>query len=336
MTVRPKSVTLDDVARRAGVTKGTVSTVLNGARSNTKVSDATRTRIVTAAAELDYRPNAIARSLTHRKTDILGFYSGYPFITPRSVFLAELLTGFQSGCDEHEKDMLIHGAFPGHSAKQIYGELANGKIDGLILYSPVTDPLIELLADSYLPVVAVADPVPSLPSVGVDDAAGSRMLAEHLACRGHRRVLYRRSNHKAVSVERRRAAFLESAAELGMEVVAGYDQGDGHQPSELDKEALTGPPGRRATAVVGWTDRSAYAMVVYARQHGIRVPEELAIVGFNGLPSEFPLTMTLTTIRAPWADVAQTAVSLIVAQAAGKEVPQETLLPVELIHGDTT
>ena len=77
-----------------------------------------------------YRPNAIARSLRSRRTNIIGLYSGYRYIDPRNPFMAPIIGGLQAGCAEHRKDLLLHTVFRGDSTDDIYAELADGRIEG--------------------------------------------------------------------------------------------------------------------------------------------------------------------------------------------------------------
>jgi DNA-binding LacI/PurR family transcriptional regulator len=334
------AATLDDVARRAGVSKDTASVVVNGSRSNTRVSAATRARILQAAAELRYSPNSIARSLRRRRTDIIGFYSGYPQIYAENPFKAQIITGLQLGCDRLRQDLLLHGKYPGRPVEAVYAELADGKIDGLVLFTPPDDPLIERLVGSHLPVVAIADAVPAVPSVVVDDAEGGRLQAEHLAARGHRRVVYQTAHQPLASTTRRYAAFCEAAAACGMTVLESPSADQHSGLTEAAKASLLAARPERSTAVVAWQDGAAVRALAECLGLGLKVPERVAVIGFDGIRarSDFQVgpTHTLTTIRAPWVEVAQTAVSLLVSRIEGKEVAHETIVPVELLAGNTT
>src|SRR5205085_1723592 len=124
----------------------------------------------------------------------------------------------QAGCDQYQKDLLLHGTFRGRSIDNIYAELLDGRLDGLIVQAPPSDPLVDRLAASHLPVIAVVDAIPSVPSVVVDDAGGSRLLARRLAERGHQRLIYLAPIVPLVSATRRRSAFLEAADQHGMQV----------------------------------------------------------------------------------------------------------------------
>jgi DNA-binding LacI/PurR family transcriptional regulator len=324
------------VAARAGVSKASASVILNGSRSSTSVSHDTKQRILLAAQDLQYSRNAVAHSLSSRCTDIIGFYSANGYLDLHNPFMADLIAGAQDGCELFCKDLLLHGMFHGASSRAVYSELANGKIDGLIVIARPDDSLTHLLHESHLPVVAVADAVPSLPSVVVDDAQGSRLLVLHLHQKGHRRVLYRKAPHPFVSTERRLVAFREAARECGMqmdEVVAPHNT---VALTEDDRLFLQGPIAQRPTAVVCWADNAAWLFCRNCERAGLRIPDDIAVAGFDGVRSTQGPVSGLTTVRAPWSQVSQTAVSLLMAQIEHKEVPAETVLPVTLTEGNTT
>jgi DNA-binding LacI/PurR family transcriptional regulator len=331
-----RAATLKDVAEEAGVSKVAVSVVLNGSRSNVGVSAATRQRILDSAKRLHYRPNPIARSLRLRSTNVIGLYSGSQYAPARGgVFLSQIIAGLQDGCDTHSRDLLVHGAFRGQSVDDIHQELASGKIDGLVLHAPGNDALVNLLGDASLPCVVIASPVDSLPSVVVDDAAGMRLVAEHLYQRGHRWAAFRQSFLRHTSSLRRAAAFCEAAVNLGMRVQLISPGPAEDQPSPEEAVLLSRPRNERPSAVVCWNDTSAYGMMACCAERGIDIPADLALTGFNGFSLPGIPRWKLTTVRAPWRDVAKTAVDLLVAHINGEQIPRETTLPVTLEIGDT-
>lgn len=335
--MRRQPITLKEVAERAGVSKMAASAALTGNMEHTRVSEATRARILAAAAEMGYMPNAVARSLKRRATHIIGMYCGYTFLDARHPFLGEIIGGAQAGCDVHHKDLLLHGVFRGLSVDDIYKELVDGRIDGLILTAGQEDPLVVRLAASHLPVVAIVDAVPSLPSVVVDDSDGSRQIVDFLADRGHQRLLYRSVSDlpQMVSVERRRTAFLEAAGARRL-TVREWDAPEMTLPTDRDIAAWLDEPAEvRPTAAVCWNDLAAYDLLAHCHARGVRVPDDLALIGFDGLKTPLGFLLGLATIRAPWAQVARTAVDLLVAQIDGDTVPKETVLPVEFYRGAT-
>ena len=328
---------MNDVAERAQVSKVAVSVVLHGSRTNTRVAEGTRQRILQAAHDLQYTPNKLARALRHRRMNIIGLYLGDKYLDTRGLFMSEVVAGLQIGCHEHRKDLLIHGTFRGQSVADIHAELVGGKIDGLVMFATRNDPLVLRLAASSVPAVAIVDAVPDLPSIVVDDQGGSAALAGYLAQRGHRRVLYRKGPVTQTSSVRRHLAFCEAAVRHSMTVVedTGPSPRTDGPLSHWEQDLLAVSAGQRPTAVACCTDRLAYSVVDYCQGLGLRVPEDVAVVGFDGFIPEMRPAMRLTTIKAPWAEVARVAVDLLAVRLEGKEIPPETILPVELIPGET-
>lgn len=105
--------------------------------------------------------------------------------------------------------------------------------------------------------------------------------------------------------------------------------------NDAERELLRQPLRVRPTVAINWVDTYAYSMLDDCAKLGIRVPDDLAIVGFDGVPLRFPPARTLTTIRAPWKQVAETAVHLLMNLIEGQDVARETVFPVELVVGDT-
>lgn len=309
-----------------------VSVVLNGSRSGTRVSQAKREQILDIARELNYRPNSLARSLARRATHIFGFYSGFDYFDARNPFVAELTAGLLEACAQCKRDLLLHAVFRGQVVSGLYDELLSGKIDGLVVWAPDDDPLVARLRDSHLPVVSVVETLAPFPSVGIDEYMGSFELGRYLFDRGHRSILCLTQNAPSKSRRRRLEGIHEAAAQMGMKV---------RSLVELTWEgisealALTHPPELRPTAIACWNDIAAYQVLSYCRRSGIAVPQEMAITGFDGIESPIELDVRLTTVRAPWAQVASTAIAYLVDLLEGSEVPAETVLPVELIHGNT-
>ncbi len=326
---------MKDVAERAGVSLMTVSLALRDDQTP-RISPETRARVLVAAKELRYVPNARAKGLRSGVTNVIGLYAGYGYVNVRTPFFTEIVSGLQEGCELYGKDLLLHGTFRNRSVDEIYNELRDGRIDGLIVNMPATDPLAQQLVEAHFPVVAVADPLPGLPSVVVDDAAGGRLIAQHLVEKGHRRCLYARGGIEVISAVRRRSAFLQSAAQLGLEVEEMRLESAPDASQKVMKHWLSLPPRQRPGAVVCWNDTSAYDLLSLCRLEGLRVPEDVAVIGFDGCPTPYDDFWSLTTIRAPWAHVAQTAVEHLNALLQGQAVPSETVLPVELVAGQTS
>ena len=331
-----KPVTIKDIARQVGVGNTTVSAVLGRSPSrHVRVSEATRTRILEAAQQMKYRRNGLARSFRNQQTDVLGVYTTQGYLSPQMVFSSQIIGGLHRGCYEYDKDLLLHGITSSRPAEEIYAELGDGRVDGLILYASPYDPVVNLLTDSTLPVVAIVDAVAGLPSVVADDAGGSRQLAEHLARQGHQRVLYVGGTPNLISALRRQQGFQEAANTLGLQVTEFHPSSHHERLGEMDLAWLDLPRSERPTVVVCWNDMAAYNLLENCRLRGLRVPEDIAVAGFDGLPLSQPTHWRLTTLRAPWVEIAHTAITLLMRRLNGEDLPLETVLPVEFIAGDT-
>ena len=335
-----RPATMKDIAEDVGVSKMAVSAVLSGTTTRVSVSDATRARIEDAARRFQYRPNNIARALSSRRTHILGFYSGYHFLDTRNSFYAEMVGGLQEACGQRHKDLLLHTVFQRGSADDIYAEIVDGRIEGLIMTAPPEDPLAERLAASHLPVVVVADPVETLPSVVVDDFQGARLSFDYLTLRGHERFMYRSLERRVLSELRRRTAFMGVAQERDLHIV----EWRGPDLPSIGEKMLAAwrdiPARKRPTAVLCWNDRAAYDLLLQCHRQGVLVPDDLAIVGFDGEFNPMAFQWRLTTVHAPWAEVGRTAVNRLIAQIERAdnetdEEPQRIVLPVTFVPGDS-
>lgn len=331
-----QKATLRDVAQMAGVSPFTVSTVLNGTRSSTRVSNATRERIQDAAKALGYRPNTLARSLKRQRTDIVGLYFGYGSLEPHDPFHAEVLTGLQRGCEQQQKDLMIHYSFHHFSSDQVFEALAGGKIDGLILLTYAQDPLVVRMRDSGLLVVAITDALEGIPSVVADDEAGSHLIAEHLFSKGHRKVVYRMCPGESDSAHRRYQSFVARASQLGIEVVPLPSEDWRGELSPRERDFFLSLASSHVTAAVCWGDPCANALLKFCFDQRIDVPSQLAIVGFNGIQPNVEPKMRLSTVQANWSKVAETAVNLLAQRIDGHSVPLWTTIPVTFQSGDTT
>lgn len=339
-----RPVTLKQISERVGVGTSTASVVLNGAKSGTKVSEETRQAILRVAKELNYRPNGLARSLRNRRTGIVGFFSGYEYVDPRNPYIAEVLSGLQSGCARRGLDLLLYTPNAGHTPDEIVANLADGRLDGLVTTARPEHPIAALLAEERLPVVAIADRLPGIPCVVADAALGGRLQARHLHEKGHRRVLYLPSDYPFPSVVERETSFREEAAVLRIEVLTG-DPVSGHLAREVipgahlrmsDRDAARFLAPDRPTAVVAWDDNPAYQVASQLAGLGLRVGKDVAIVAYNGIVPAVEPRWDLTTVRAPWRSVGETALDALHALIEGVPHPADVVLPVELVVGTTS
>lgn len=313
--MQKRSPTIKDVALHAGVSSMTVSRVCNP-NSSGYISDATRERVLISIGELGYRPNALARSVRTGRIDTVGFYNGY-----RGLFLLEhefqrtLFNGLQEASAALKQDLLIF-TVPEYTrpATEVVRELSTSRVDGVVLLPQAGDEeLVRRLGESHKRAVAIVEALPGLPAITAQDADGSRRLAEYLFAIGHRKILYRTSRMPLVSASRRYAGFAEAAGRLGITVLPTVQSADLDDVDRAERERIKGHAREGFTAIVCWHDYSAYKALLVCREEGIRIPEELAVAGFDHLKAPIcPPDVDLTTIQVDWAEIAMKSVAYIV------------------------
>ncbi|MCC7492438.1 MAG: LacI family DNA-binding transcriptional regulator [Fimbriimonadaceae bacterium] len=271
----------------------------------------------------------------------IGLLSSLPQVSVTAPFQAHLLDGLQHGCQQHGYDLLLVNRARYESAAALVELLSSGQLAALVCYLRPGDPLASSLAAAPLPVMTLAGALPGVPCVTVDNARGGRLQAQHLWERGHRQVLYITSPIPLYAALVRQAAFLAEAERRGQRVTLVQAAPD---PAHLDEATLDwllrDAPGQ-PTALVGWSDGTARLLLAQLIAHGVTaIPEQLAVVGFDGLPVHPALTLpspwTLTSIAAPWHAVGVHCIDLLAGAIAGQPLPNLTELPVKLLVGNTT
>lgn len=312
-----RKATSQDVANRAGVSRSAVSFVLNG-RADGNIAKDKQLRILAAAKELDYTPNAVARSLQAQRTHTIGVVTdsiaGGPFAG--KLLQGASTTAFQAGylllvIDTQGEDLREDGAF---------NTLLNRQVDALVFASmslcahqphAAMRGVPSVLANSF-------DPAGALRSIIPDEVAGGRASAQLLLDAGHRRIAYLSGTGELVATERRTQGFDLALSDAGRPPVAaiatGWEINDGYAAAmQLLSDDGGRSPGRdRPTGVVCANDRVALGAMLACGQLGLRVPEDLSIVGYD---DDEPLARTtvpgLTTVALPHREMGERAVQLL-------------------------
>ncbi|CAM3890908.1 LacI family DNA-binding transcriptional regulator [Nocardioides zeicaulis] len=278
-----QKVTIADVAARAGVSKGTVSKVLGGGEYY--VADETRERISAAVAELDFRPNAIARGLKRRRSQTIGVIVA----SIANPLYAELISGVEEALAGSEYT-LIFGSSEGSAQKEmaVVRSMQQRQVDGIVMASvTLDDGEVEKQIEAGLNVVlasrnlarVVADAVVS------DNHAGATAAVEHLAEHGHKRIGHISGPQDVVPFAQRRAAYDETLSRLSLEtsdelcVIATATSLEAGADAAIRLLDSHNPP----TAVFVGSDGLALGVLDACAKSGVRVPEDLAIVGFDNI-----------------------------------------------------
>ncbi|HEY5457758.1 MAG TPA: LacI family DNA-binding transcriptional regulator [Acidothermaceae bacterium] len=327
-------VTIAQIAADAGVSAMTVSNVLNGKPG---ASDETRSRVKKVAESLGYVPNVAARSLKSGRTGMVGVVT----LDLTMQYGLEIVRGIADELANAELEALINATYHDSVREcERIDFLTHGLVDGVVMIAPVLEePTISLLLGRNVPAVVI-DPRRidvALPRVTVDNYHGTRRAAEHLIELGHERIAYIGGDLDLESSTIRFAGFHDAMRLAGLTVddrlVAycefSYAGGFRTASQLLDDFA--------PTAIMTGADLIALGAVDAARKHGLRVPDDLSVVGFDDLPQAMQTFPRLTTVRQPLHDMGQAAVRALLSIIDGNPPPtQHMQLPTSLIVRGTT
>jgi LacI family transcriptional regulator len=337
-----KPPTLKDVATRAGVSTGSASAVLNGGNTGTRVSEGTRQRILSAATELRYHPNANAQGLRRKRVQcfsVLFDYAQAEIPPVASPYAGAFLEGVLRVGQEKGYNLLLYSR-TWVSAAISAPLFRSQQTDGVIVAAPVlgSDTVAGLHSLGIPLVTASSDSgIEGVPWVDVDNAQGARLAAAHLIGLGHTRIAHLKTRPDNVNALVRREAFWEALRGHGVQPRPEYDALERFESEYLIAEtrrllALPEPP----TALFAWNDLAARSALEGARQAGVSVPEQLSIIGFDDLPDGNDAPVPLTTIRQPVRELGEAATRLLIARIEGQETTPNQVLPVSLVVRHST
>lgn len=329
-----RRVTHKDVAERAGVSVATVSYVLNGGPR--PVSPETRARVQAVIDELEYYPNELARGLRLKQSSTVGLL--IPNIM--NAFYAEVAQAFEAYCHgEGFLVMLCNSEGDAEREAKYVQALRAKQVDGLVVI-PYSEPaaLLRPILQAKIPVVLLEHDMPGVPCIAIEEFRGGQIGTEHLLGLGHRRIaLLRQTPTSALSSERvngYQAALSQAgiAYDSSLVVECNATQAEGYRVmGEL--LALPEPP----TAIFAHNDVLALGACHAIRQAGLRVPEDVSVVGYDDITSAAYLNPPLTTVHFPKAEMGRRAGELILGLLRGEGASVATrTLPVELIVREST
>ncbi len=332
--------TIYDVAKESGFSLSTISNVLNNGPRPVRAE--TRQRILATMRRLNYHPSAMARGLARRRTHTIGILFGVvePSAVVLNAYSADVLQGVLTAAAATGYNV-THYTNRWLDAEQSLSDFRDQRSDGLIVVAPPIDSdLMPALASLDLPLVAVSWPsgLVEVPSVDADDRVGTRLIVQHLLDLGHRRIAHLMGHGNLISALIRRDVFLEmmSAAGIGGDsalVLPGrYSAETGHQNA---RKLLTMP--NPPTAIFAGNDEIAIGVLEAARELGVRIPDDLSLVGYDDRPISALLTPRLTTVKQPFVRIGEHATRLLLERIDQKEVaPITHWLTPELVIRDST
>jgi DNA-binding LacI/PurR family transcriptional regulator len=315
--------TLHDVAARAGVSKSLVSLALQG---SPKVAPASRDAILAAADELGYRPNRTAASLVRQRTHTIGVH----ILDLHNPVFAEILDGVQEGVRAHDySTLLVTGGDDPATERTEIARLLESRVEGLVLIAHrLTDDDLAMIA-AEVPTVVVTwrtDGIAGLDSVAGDDLAGARLAVDHLVSLGHVRIAHVSGGDNRIA-RARRAGYEQAMADQGLEslVVDGaFTEQGGYAGAVTAVDA-------GATALVVANDLAAIGALAALRDRGLRVPQDVSVMGYDGM--RLLDSLDLTTIAQPLADMGRLAADLLTERIETPERPSiHRLVETRLVH----
>ncbi|HEY0068466.1 MAG TPA: LacI family DNA-binding transcriptional regulator [Chloroflexia bacterium] len=325
------STTLEEIARYAGVSRSTVSRVMN---DHPNVDQETRARVRSVAESLNYQPNVAARSLAAGRTHILGL------VIPMGVsalftdpYFPLLIQGIASACNANEHSVMLWLAEPEYERRMIRQVLQGGLIDGVILASALLDdPMLEALRKRGLPFILVG----RLPTdnevsyVDVDNVNSAREIVAYLLRLGHRRVATISGPSNMIAGADRLQGYLLAlrnraiTPDPALIVEADFTEEGGY----IAMQRLV-PHAPEAVFVA--SDAMAVGALRALREAGLRVPEDIAIAGFDDIPFAARTDPPLTTVRQPIQRMGALAAETLIDMISHPQPqPRRIILPTEL------
>lgn len=319
----PRRPTLEDVAAEAGVSRATVSRVVNGVRNvDPKLVETVRA----AVAKTGYVPNLAARTLVTKRTGSIALvvseaehrtfddpFLGRVFTDP---FFGRIVTGIMGVLRPMGVNLVLMLTDSEESRLQLIGYLRQGHVDGVMLISgSVDDPLPGLIAGTALPAVMSRRPGPSMALSYVDAAqhAGGRLAAEHLVARGCRRIATISGPLDMPAARERLAGFLEATDAAGLDDVPTVEGNFTHESGESAMARLLDEH-PDIDGVFAGNDLMAQGALLVLHDRGRVVPDDVALIGFDDSPSALAARPPLTTIRQPLEEMAGEMARLLLAR----------------------
>ncbi|MFF4210990.1 LacI family DNA-binding transcriptional regulator [Streptomyces sp. NPDC001796] len=337
--------TLEEVAARAGVGRGTVSRVING---SPRVSDATRAAVEAAVAELGYVPNTAARALAANRTDAIALVVPEPetrfFAEP---YFSDMVTGVGSALSDTEMQLLLIFAGSDRERRRLAQYLAAHRVDGVLLVSVhADDPLPDLLAQLEIPAVISGPRSASetLPSVDSDNYGGGRSAVEHLIARGRARIATITGRLDVYGAQRRIDGYRDALRDAGRAVDEALIL-PGDFTEEGGRRAMTELLARHPDldAVFAESDVMAAGARQVLREAGRRIPDDVALVGYDDSAIARHMDPPLTSVRQPIEEMGRAMIDLLLDEIADhRPMASRTLdrrqvvLPTELVARDSS
>ncbi|WP_189056085.1 LacI family DNA-binding transcriptional regulator [Longimycelium tulufanense] len=324
---------MEDVARRAGVSRALVSLVMRG---SPKVSEQRRTAVLRAARELGYRPHVMARSLASRTSTVLGVMVS----DLHNPFFAEIVDGLDAVARAEDFELIINtGSRSPARERRALNSLLSFRPAGVALLGPVVSAAEIGLAAQQVPIVLVAARPTRLSNVDIvndDGEAGAELAVDHLVSLGHNKIVHLDGGGGSQAGTRRRG-YLKAMRRHGLEPVVLRSEYTDAAGAKAVRELLAEHDGDLPTALVAANDYNAVGAISALEEAGLRVPEEVSVVGYDNTSLAALRHLSLTTVDQPRTEMGRLAAEALVQRIRGqRSEPVHQLLHPSLVVRSTT
>lgn len=336
-------ITITDIANKAGVSRATVSYVLNGQNTTVRISDVTRQRVMEVANELGYRRNQLARAVITGQSRMLGLWVMQSHHEP----VSRILSGLMAEADANDFFVKLVGfdEFDGKSSVQrVVERCIEWRLAGIVaIHAP------EAALDALQPHL----PAHNIPLVIVDSQAGRSGAAhicsdqdgailsvvEHLHDLGHRRIAFisGRPDPEELLSRSRLRAYEKAMRQVGLasDISSHFGNWSAESTAELTAQLLSTPEETRPTAIACWSDLTAMTVVQTAARLGLRVPQDLSVTGFDDSHAAGLYNPPLTTVAQSFEEMGNRALRHLLARTNPEFTPsaeiEEDKLPTQLV-----
>lgn len=324
-------LTLEDIAKHAGVSRATVSRVING---DANVKEQTRTRVMQVIQQNNFQPNIAARSLAAGHTNVIGLVipAGVTAIFADPYFPL-LIQGVTSACNAKDYSVMLWLAEPEFERRMIRQILHSGLLDGVVVSSMLMDdPIVQALHDSKKPFMLIGrHPSLDVNYLDVDNFNGGREATLHLLRLGHKRVATITGPQNMIAGYDRFQGYRRALEERGVpfhpELIAESDFSEPGGYAAMRRLLPNHPP-----AIFVANDMMSEGAMRALRDDGLRVPQDVAIVGYDDMPNASRLAPSLTTVRQPTNRMGSLAIDTLIDIIQNPSSnKRHIVLPVELV-----
>ena len=328
------TVTIKDIAKAAGVSHTTVSRALNG---NPAISTQTTKRIRDLAQQMGYTPSAVAQSLLSQRTLTIGIV----VTSIADPFFAQVVEGVENEASAAGYSVFLTTSHNDPQREiQVVSTLHRRRVDAVIVTSSNVGGLYASELDQIqVPIVLINNQGEGkhLYSVSVDDQHGAKLATEYLISLGHRRIGYLGTHTRQKSNRRRLLGYQQALTEAGIELdesLVTMSEILIHVENEM--LAFSTIMAAKPTAIVCYNDLMAIGVLNACRQHGVRVPEDMSVIGFDDIEYTTYVTPKLTSIRQPRYKMGELAMQMALALIADEQDVHNKMLRGELIAREST